>query len=87
MANKRKSKITAGVLAIFLGSIGAHKFYLDFPSTGLIMLLISIIGGYMTDGLASTVVGIIALIEGIIYLTKSNEDFFSIYEYGRRKWF
>lgn len=34
-----KSKNTAGILALFLGGLGAHKFYLDRPGTGIIYLL------------------------------------------------
>lgn len=62
-----KSKVTAGVLAILLGGIGAHKFYLGNIGIGLVYLLFSWTGIPM----------IIGLIEGIIMLTMSDEDFAS----------
>ena len=37
-----KSKIAAGLLAIFLGTLGVHKFYLGYTKEGLIMLLITV---------------------------------------------
>lgn len=60
-----KNRIVAGVLAILLGSIGAHKFYLGRWGWGIIYLLL--VWTYIP-----TVVGII---EGIIYLFSSNETF------------
>ena len=40
--NDEKSKIVAGLLAIFLGGLGIHKFYLGYTKTGIIFLLILI---------------------------------------------
>lgn len=37
----KKSKITAGLLALFLGGLGIHKFYLNEGGTGILMLLFS----------------------------------------------
>lgn len=82
-----KNKIAAGLLAIFLGSLGIHKFYLGFTTPGIIYLLITIIGGAVTFGVASGVMGILALIEGILYLTKSDQDFYQLYEVQRKQWF
>ena len=68
-----KSKIAAGLLAIFLGGLGIHKFYLGFTAQGLIFLLTNTIGWVVTIfllGLPNIILGIIALIEGILYLTK-----------------
>jgi len=65
-ANK---KMPAGICGILLGGLGIHKFYLGMTGAGVIMLVI----GLLT---CSTVSGIIGLIEGIIYLTKSDEDFY-----------
>jgi len=58
-----KSKIAAGVLAILLGGIGVHKFYLGKIGMGILYVL------FCWTGIPS----IIALIEGIIYLTSSDE--------------
>jgi TM2 domain-containing membrane protein YozV len=60
-----KSKVTAGILGILLGSFGAHKFYLGKIGQGILYLIFSWTG----------IPGIIGLIEGIIYLTKSDEEF------------
>lgn len=82
-----KSKVAAGLFAILLGAFGAHKFYLGYGGTGACMLLISLLGGLITLGLATVVIATIALIEGILYLTKSDEDFNRIYVLGEKKWF
>lgn len=80
-----KSKIAAGLLAIFLGTLGIHKFYLGYTSAGIIMLLVTLLGSLVLIGPA--VMGIIALIEGIIYLTKSDEQFYLTYVVGKKAWF
>jgi len=82
-----KGKVAAGLLGIFLGCIGIHKFYLGYNNEGLIMLLVSIIGGIVTCGVATGVISIIGLIEGIIYLTKSDEEFAKLYVRGHKGWF
>ncbi|MDN5354273.1 MAG: hypothetical protein PWQ09_1029 [Candidatus Cloacimonadota bacterium] len=82
-----KSKIAAGLFGILLGSLGIHKFYLGYTGPGIIMLLVSIIGGIITFGIASGVIGIIGIIEGIIYLTKTDEDFYEIYVKNEKTWF
>ena len=74
-----EKKIVAGILAILLGGLAIHKFYLGYTKEGIIQLVINV----LTCGLAS----IIALIEGIIYLTKSDEDFVATYITGHRGWF
>ena len=68
-------KLAAGLLAIFLGSFGVHKFVLGYNTAGLIMLLVTV----LTCGIAGFVMGVIGIIEGIIYLTKTPEEFESIY--------
>ena len=82
-----KSKVAAGLLALFLGGLGIHKFYLGYSKEGLIMLLVSVIGGVLTIGIASGVVATIALVEGIIYLTKDDSEFEMTYVNGRKGWF
>lgn len=80
-----KNKIAAGLLAIFLGTLGIHKFYLGYTSAGVIMLLVTLLGWVVLIG--PLVMGVIALIEGIIYLTKSDEQFYLTYVVGERAWF
>ena len=76
-------KILAGILGIVLGALGIHKFVLGYTKEGVIMLLVSV----LTLGLFAWVVGIIGLIEGIMYLTKSDEEFVATYLDGKKGWF
>ncbi|SHG63543.1 TM2 domain-containing membrane protein YozV [Flavobacterium micromati] len=76
---QENKKIVAGVLAILLGSLGVHKFILGYTTEGIIQLVISVI----TCGIGS----IIGLIEGIIYLTKSDEEFYQTYQVNKKGWF
>jgi TM2 domain-containing membrane protein YozV len=82
-----KSKIAAGLLGIFLGALGIHKFYLGYNVPGIIMLVVTLVGSWFTFGIAAMVMGIIGLIEGIIYLTKSDPDFHATYVAGKKGWF
>ena len=65
-------KVLAGVLAIMLGSFGIHKFILGYTKEGVLQILMS----FFSCGLAS----VIPFVEGIIYLTKSDEEFYQIYQ-------
>lgn len=76
-------KVPAGIFGILLGAFGVHKFYLGYTTEGLIMVLVSV----LTCGIGAIVMGTIGLVEGIIYLTKSDEEFDRIYVYGRKPWF
>lgn len=70
-----KSKMAAGLLGIFLGALGIHRFYLGYTAIGLIQLLVSVIGGIVTCGIAAAAVGVWGLVEGILILTGSiNKD-------------
>ena len=86
-ASGSKSKVAAGLLGIFLGSLGIHKFYLGYNKEGLIMLLVGLIGGLITFGIATAIVGLIGFIEGIIYITKSDDEFDRTYVQARKGWF
>lgn len=79
-------KVAAALFAFFLGSFGAHKFYLGYTKQGIIMLVVFLLGLILL-GLPSIVIGIIAFIEFIIYLTKSDEEFEQTYVVGRKSWF
>lgn len=85
--NSAEKKIPAGILGILLGALGIHKFILGYSTEGIIMLLVSLLGGLVTCGLASIVMGIIGFIEGIIYITKSDEEFIATYITAKRGWF
>lgn len=64
-----KNRIVACVLAIFLGGLGVHKFYLGKIGIGIIYLLLS----------WTFIPSIVGLIEGIIYLTMSDATFAAKY--------
>ena len=72
----KQKKIIAAILAIFLGGLGLHKFYLGYVVAGLIQLVLSFFFG---------IGGIIGLIEGIIYLVKTDDEFESVYVNGDKK--
>ena len=86
-AIRQKDHVSAGLFAVFLGVFGIHKFYLGCNNAGFIMLAMSIIGGMLTFGLAAAVIWLIAIVEGVIYLTKSQTDFDRIYVLNQRDWF
>lgn len=77
------TKTAAGVLAILLGCLGVHKFVIGATVPGVVMLLVSL----LTFGVGAVPMGIIGLIEGIIYLTKTDEEFHERYIVGKRGWF
>ncbi len=76
---KSEKKVIAGILAIVLGIFAVHKFYLGYTKEGVIQLII----GLVTCGAG----GLIGLIEGIMYLTKSDEEFDETYVKGHKGWF
>lgn len=76
-------KIICGILAILLGALGIHKFVLGYTTAGIIMLLVTI----LTCGFGGAIMAIIGLIEGILYLTKSDEEFVQTYIVNEKQWF
>ena len=84
-------KVLAGLLGIFLGAFGVHKFILGYQKEGIIMLVLSVVGIVLScvgiGVLLVWAVGLVGLIEGIIYLTKSDEEFYNTYQAGRKPWF
>jgi TM2 domain-containing membrane protein YozV len=75
--------MTAGLLGILIGAFGIHKFVLGYQNAGLIMLLVSL----LTCGFGAAIMGPIGLVEGILYLTKSDEEFYRTYVLGKKEWF
>ena len=80
-----EKKIIAGVLALIphTGCLGIHKFVLGYTGAGITMLLITV----LTCGIAGAVMWVISLIEGITYLTKSDDEFVRTYILSRKEWF
>ena len=73
-------KLAAGICAILLGGLGVHKFILGYTTEGLIMLGLF----FVSCGTISSVIG---LVEGIIYLTKTDQDFYQTYVLNKKGWF
>jgi TM2 domain-containing membrane protein YozV len=77
---QENKKIVCGILAILLGPLGIHKFVLGYTNEGVITLVLSVV----TCGIVTSLIG---LIEGIIYLTKTDAEFYQTYQANKRGWF
>ncbi len=86
IGSQDNKKMLAGILGILLGSLGIHKFILGYNKEGAIMLVLGILGIF-TCGITSSISWIVGLIEGIMYLTKSDEEFHQTYQVGKKPWF
>lgn len=78
-----KDKMVAGILAILLGSLGIHKFYLGYTKEAVIMLVVTLV----TFGFGAAVMQVVGIIEGIMYLTKTDEEFQATYVASQKTWF
>jgi TM2 domain-containing membrane protein YozV len=83
LAEANSKRITAGICALLFGSLGVHKFVLGFTTPGVIMLLVT----FLTCGIGAVVMHVISIIEGITYLTKTDEEFRRIYMVEKKEWF
>lgn len=70
----QKSRTTAAILAIFLGGLGVHQFYLGNTQWGVIFLLLGLTGISETLG----------IVQGVIYLTRTDEEFHQKYVVEKR---
>ncbi len=77
--NQESKRVIAGILAILFGAFGVHKFILGYTKAGIIQVIIS----FVSCGILS----IIGFIEGVIYLTKSDEEFINTYQVNQKEWF
>jgi TM2 domain-containing membrane protein YozV len=77
------NRVMAGIFGILMGGLGIHKFVLGFTGAGLTMLLVTV----LTCGWGGIVMGTIGLIEGIMYLTKTEAQFYQEYVVNRKQWF
>lgn len=66
MEDRGKSKVVAGILAILIGGLGIHHFYLGSTMSGVICIVLSCFAGLG---------GLLGLVEGIMILIMSDEDF------------
>lgn len=84
LSNPRASnKIPAGICGIIFGGIGVHKFILGYSGAGIIMLLVTVLSCFTLY----PIMHLIGLIEGIVYLTKTDDEFVRLYVDGRKEWF
>jgi TM2 domain-containing membrane protein YozV len=86
-----EKKLAAGICGILLGSLGIHKFILGYSTEGAIMLVVSVLGivfsCFIVPVIGPLVMSVIGLAEGIIYLTKTDEDFVNTYIVNKKTWF
>ena len=86
-------KVAAGICGNVLGGLGIHKFILGYQQEGIIMLSVYLGGlilGFFTCGitfLLSMAVHIVGIVEGVMYLTKSDEEFVNTYITHKKPWF
>ncbi len=80
---QESKRVIAGILGILIGVFGIHKFVLGYTKEGIIMIGFGII----TCGIGFGITSLIGLIEGIIYLTKSDEEFVEMYQNNYKGWF
>jgi TM2 domain-containing membrane protein YozV len=71
-------KMVAGICGILLGGFGVHKFILGYTTEGIIQIVLTV----LTCGAG----GILGIVEGIIYLTKSDEEFVRTYIQNKKGW-
>jgi TM2 domain-containing membrane protein YozV len=69
-------RTTSAILAILLGGYGVHKFYMGQTTAGIITIVLCL--GFCN---------IIGLIEGIMYLMKTDEEFYQTYVVEKKAWF
>jgi len=86
-------KMIAGLCALLLGTMGIHKFVLGYKNEGIIYIVVFIVGFLFTivtcgiGGFIFIPIQMIPMIEGIIYLTKTDEDFYQTYQVNKKAWF
>ena len=92
--SKGKSKIVAGLMALFLGIFGVHKFYLGFTLPGLIYLMCSwifmMLAGVTDEDIfliPTLIIYMFSSIDAVIYFTRTDEDFQRIYVEDKKQWF
>ena len=80
-------KVLSGVLAILFGGFGVHKFVLGYYKEGVLLLAITVVLNIFSFSFLGWLVWVFTFIEGIIYLTKSDEEFYNTYQLGKKPWF
>ena len=68
-----KQMLVAGLLALFLGTLGIHQFYMGKTGIGVLMLLMTLLG-ILTCGLTAAAAAIWALVDVILIFTGTTRD-------------
>lgn len=76
---QESKRVLAGILGILFGGFGVHKFVLGYNKEGVIQIILSIV--------SCGILSLIGFIEGIIYLTKTDDEFIEIYQNNQKGWF
>ncbi len=76
----------AALLAFIAGGLGIHKFYLGKNTAGIIMLVV-FLGGIILAAIPTIIISVVAFIECVIYVVKSEQQFYDEYVVGDRAWF
>ena len=71
------SRVTAGVLGIFCGGLGIHRFYMGHKDAGIVYLIVGIVSGTSISAIAG-------LVDGIMYLASSDEEFVAKYLHNEK---
>jgi len=78
-SSEESKRVISGILAILFGGFGVHKFVLGYTQEGIIQIILTIV--------SCGILSLIGLIEGIIYLTKTDEEFVYMYQTNKKGWF
>jgi TM2 domain-containing membrane protein YozV len=85
-SNVTSQRVLCGVMGLILGFLGIHRFILGDVLGGILRIVI-FVAGFFCCGMGELIGWLIGFIEGIIYLTKSDEEFIRIYQVGKKGWF
>lgn len=85
-------KMAAGICAMVLGAFGIHKFIIGLNSAGTTMLLVYLACLVTGSCLVVPILGCLALtvigfVEGVLYITKTDEEFYQTYAVQKQEWF
>lgn len=69
------SRVTAGVLGIFCGNFGIHRFYMGHTNAGIVYLVVGIVTGTSVSSIAG-------VIDGVIYLLATDDEFNAKYAHN-----
>lgn len=78
-------RLISAIIAVLLGFIGAHKFYLGYKSQGILMFLAGTVGLLLI--FPPFISFVISIAEAFIYLRKTDQEFYDTYIAKERGWF